>query len=87
LHLGLAGAAPTGDSFLHLVRGVLDDLAAGRRCLCQREAAGLPDAHGCPHVDLEEDVLDGHHVRPQLGQDQRQLGPQLGEAGRERVRR
>ena len=63
LHLRLAGPAPPGDRFLHLVRRVLHDLAPRRRGLGQGQAAGLADAHGRAHVDLEEHLLDGHDLR------------------------
>ena len=75
LHLRLVGAAPAGDGGLHLVRGVLHDLAAERRGLGQGQAAGLPDAHGRAHVDLEEDLLHGHDVGLQLGDEARPARP------------
>ena len=80
LHLLLARRAPAGHGLLDLVGRVLHDLAAGRRGLGQRQAAGLPHAHRRAHVDLEEHVLDGHDVRPQLGDERGQLAPQLGQA-------
>ena len=52
-----------GDGLLHLVRGVLDDLAAGRDRLGHGDARGLADRDGRAHVHLEQHPLDGHHRR------------------------
>jgi hypothetical protein len=85
LHLLLVGTTPAGDGVLHLVRRVLDDLAAGERRLGERQPARLPDAHRRAHVDLEEDLLDGDHVGSELGDQVGELGAQRSEALRQRV--
>ena len=59
--------------------------ARGR--LGERQPAGLADAHRRAHVDLEEDLLDGDRVGPELGDQRRQLGAQRGEALRQRIGR
>ena len=73
LNLGLVGPAPTGHRVLHLVRRVLHDLATERRGLGKGKAAGLTDAHGRAHVDLEEDLLDGNDVGPELAKERDDL--------------
>ena len=86
LHLLLGGRPPPGDGVLDLVGRVLGDLAPGRRRLGQRQPAGLPDAHRRAHVDLEEDVLDGHGVRLVLSDQVGQLPAEGGQTLGQRVR-
>ena len=81
LHLVLGGAADAGDGLLHLVRGVLDDLAARppppRPWPCP--AAWATDMARA-HVDLEQHPLDGHHRGLVLGEQGPEVDLELGQA-------
>ena len=85
LHL-FFGRAPVADQgLLHLVGGVLHDLAAslgGRR---QGEAARLTDRHRRLGVDLEEHPLDGDHARAHLGHQRPKLGLEREQSVRDRL--
>jgi hypothetical protein len=86
LDLQLVGPTPPGDGVLDLVGRVLDDLAAGERRFRQGQPARLTDAHRRSDVDLEEHLLDGHHVGVVLGDEVGELGTQRRQSHRQRVR-
>jgi hypothetical protein len=48
-------------------------------------AAGLADAHRRAHIGLEEHLLDGHAVGPELAQQRLQLVLQFGQALGQRI--
>ena len=69
----LVARAVADHGLLDLVGGVLGHLAAGLGRRHQGHAGGLAGGHGRPGVHLEEDPLDHHGVRAELGHQ----GPQL----------
>ena len=86
LHLLLAGAAPQPATASLTWLGVYCTTSQPAAAASARaRPLAWPDAHGRAHVDLEEHVLDGHHVRPQLGDERGQLTAELGQALRQRI--
>ena len=81
------GAADAGDRLLHLVRRVLDHLAAGRHRLGHRDPGGLGHRDRGAGVHLEQHPLDGDHRRAVLLEQRPQVGLELGEALRRGQRR
>ncbi len=79
LDLVLRRPAHAGDGLLHLVRRVLDHLAAGRDRLRHRDPGGLGDGDRGAGVHLEQHPLDGDHRRAVLVEERAQIGLELGE--------
>ena len=74
LHLFLSGAAPSGNGIFNLVGRVLQHLTPRKRCLGERKATCLTNAHRGAHVVLKKHLLDRNNIGVKLGNQSSELG-------------
>ena len=84
-HLGLVGRSVARDRLFHLIGRVLEHLTPRCSGLGHGHTAGLTDAHGGAHVDLEEHPFERHHRGLVLRDEGSQLPLQFGQALGQRV--
>lgn len=78
--LVLAGRAVPGNGLLDLVGRILGNIALGHNRFGHDDPARHPDPHRSTDVLLEQDTLDRHHLRPEVGDQQANLALEFGEA-------
>ena len=81
--LVLAGRAVPGNGLLDLVGRVLGDVALGRNRFGHDDPASHPDPHRSTDILLEQDALDRHHMRSEVGDQRANLALEFGEALRQ----